>query len=188
MWLFKTRNKFPQTDTEIVLAYKQTGDKQLIGILFERYAHLVYGVCYNYIKDQEICKDATLIIFEKLFSDLKKYEVTNFSSWLHAVARNHCFAYLKTMNRMVHVDVSYLANEKHNDDPDITDELIFTHLDHLENAMATLNNEQKTCIQLFYLEDKSYSEITTITGYSLNQVKSFIQNGKRNLKIYLTTK
>ena len=188
MWLFKTRNKYPQTDTEIVAAYKQTGDTKLMGILFERYAHLVYGVCFNYIKDQEVCKDATLIIFEKLFTDLKKYEVSNFSSWLHTVTRNHCFAYMKTSNRIVTVDESYLTNQKQDDETDISDELILNHLDYLDSALATLNEEQKNCIKLFYLEEKSYSEITNITGYTLNQVKSYIQNGKRNLKIYLTTK
>lgn len=187
MWLFKTRNKYPENDAEIITAYKCTGDKQLIGILFERYAHLVYGVCFNYVKDKEVCKDATLFIFEKLFIDLKKYEVSNFSSWLHSVARNYCFAYLKTAGRNVSFDEVFM----HESEPiDVTyeeDDLIKKHLSNLPQALAAINAEQQLCISLFYLNNKSYIEIADQTGYTLNQVKSFIQNGKRNLKIYLTT-
>ena len=187
MWLFKTRNKLPQSDAEIISAYKKSGDKQLIGILFERYAHLVYGVCYGYIKDQEVCKDATLNIFEKLFTDLKKHEITNFSSWLHSVARNYCFAYIKTNNRMIAVDASCLCDIAIENDDISNDEYLFKHLDQLPNAIANLSSEQQQCITLFYLHKKSYFEIAAQTEFNLNQVKSYIQNGKRNLKIYLTT-
>lgn len=187
MWLFKTRNKHPQNDAEIISAYKSTGDKQLVGILFERYAHLVYGVCFNYVKDKEVCKDATLFIFEKLFVDLKKYEVTNFSSWLHSVARNYCFAYLKTAGRNVSFDEAFINLTEPIEDGYEEDELIKNHLAKLPEALTAINAEQQLCITLFYLDNKSYLEITEQTGFTLNQVKSFIQNGKRNLKIYLTT-
>ena len=186
MWLFKTRKQFPGSDVEIISTYKNTGDKQLIGILFERYAHLVYGVCYKYVKDKEVCRDATLFIFEKLFVDLKKYEVTNFSSWLHSVARNYCFAYMKTAGRDVSLDEITLDNLADHNDKNQEDELIKKHLSKLPEALAAINDEQQTCVRLFYLNNKSYVEIAEQTGYSLNQVKSFIQNGKRNLRIYLT--
>ncbi|MEO8146403.1 MAG: sigma-70 family RNA polymerase sigma factor [Bacteroidia bacterium] len=186
MWLFKTRKQYPENDAEIISAYKSTGDKQLIGILFERYAHLVYGVCYKYVKDKEVCRDATLFIFEKLFTDLKKYEVTNFSSWLHSVARNYCFAYMKTAGRDVSLDEITLNNLTDSNDYAEEDDLIKKHLSKLNDALAAINDEQQTCVRMFYLDDKSYIEIAEQTGYSLNQVKSFIQNGKRNLRIYLT--
>jgi RNA polymerase sigma-70 factor (ECF subfamily) len=55
----------------------------------------------------------------------------------------------------------------------------------LENAIEELSAEQKKCVDLFYLKEKSYVEIAEITGFTLNEVKSYIQNGKRNLKIKL---
>jgi len=59
-------------------------------------------------------------------------------------------------------------------------------LQQLPNAISNLNTEQRLCINLFYLKEKCYEEISMQTGYSLKQVKSYIQNGKRNLKIYLS--
>ena len=56
----------------------------------------------------------------------------------------------------------------------------------LETALKTLNKEQKWCVELFYYKNKSYNEIIDITGYTANEVKSHIQNGKRNLKLKLT--
>jgi RNA polymerase sigma-70 factor (ECF subfamily) len=53
----------------------------------------------------------------------------------------------------------------------------------LEKCIETLGDEQKQCVKLFYLQEKCYKEITESTGFDMNKVKSYIQNGKRNLKI-----
>ena len=58
----------------------------------------------------------------------------------------------------------------------------------MDEAMKELNPEQKQCVTLFYLQKKSYQEINEITGFSMLQVKSYIQNGKRNLKILIEKK
>ena len=182
MWLFKTEKIVNGSDKELILTYKATGNKQLVGILFERYAHLVYGVCYKYIRDKEVCRDATLFIFEKLFTDLKKYEIANFSSWLHSVARNYCFAYLKTAGRHVSLDETEYEHEGTEDNDN---EMLAQHLEKLPGALEAITAEQQECVRLFYFDNKSYAEIALQTGYTLNQVKSYIQNGKRNLRIYL---
>jgi RNA polymerase sigma-70 factor (ECF subfamily) len=57
----------------------------------------------------------------------------------------------------------------------------------LENGVQLLNDHQRKCIELFYLKEKSYQEVAEQTGFSLNEVKSHIQNGKRNLKNYLSS-
>jgi RNA polymerase sigma factor (sigma-70 family) len=183
MWFFKSSETSELSDPEIVSLYKTTGDKKLIGILFNRHAHLVYGICYGYLKDNEQCKDAVLSLFEKLFDDLYKYDISNFSSWMHSVARNYCFAVLKKEKNKISIEEIYDVKEE-KEDPEIrmsTEK----NLKNLNGALQTINEEQKKCIALFYLDNKSYVEISENTGFSLNQVKSFIQNGKRNLKIYL---
>ena len=147
-----------------------------------RHSHLVYGICYHYLKDEDKCKDAVLALFEKLFDDLYKYEVTNFSSWMHSVARNYCFALLKKEKSKISLEeINDLKEEK--EDPEIRVS-VEKNLKNLNGALQTINEEQKKCIALFYLKNKSYSEISIVTGFSLNQIKSYIQNGKRNLKIY----
>lgn len=177
----------------MVSRYKQTGDNALVGILFERYTHLVMGVCMKYLKDEDESQDALMQIFEKLLVDLKKHEIAQFKGWLYSVARNHCLMFLrsrqselkkqkelkKDMTVLMELDDQVHLSNVNNKEK---------QLSQLEEGISQLNEEQRRCVELFYLQEKCYQEVAEITGYSMNQVKSYIQNGKRNLKIYLTGK
>ncbi len=161
-----------------------------MGILYKRYAHLVLGLCFKYLKDEDEAKDAVMHIFEKLMADLLKHEVHYFKSWLYTFSKNHCLMIIrkkqarlnKEMDLKIHAD-SFMETETglHLK----THEAKETEYNALEKAIEELNEEQRVCIDLFYLKEKSYQEISNNTGYTLNEVKSFIQNGKRNLKIKL---
>lgn len=189
------KKKLPlQPDEELIKAYKKSLKSEYIGILFERYSHLVYGVCLKYMKDEDKSKDAVMQIFESLHSKLIEFEITSFKSWLHTVSRNHCLMALrKEKSERIHLENLYKISGG-----DIMESDEFIHLfedDHreeiislLEEAIGQLNEEQKTCIELFYLRNKSYREVSEITGYDMNKVKSHIQNGKRNLRILLERK
>lgn len=188
MLFIRTSGKSPLDDSELILRYRNNGDKDSVGILFSRYSHLVFGVCMKYLKDQDECKDATLQIFEKLYDDLKKYEVQKFSFWLHSVARNYCLMQLRNRQAAMKREEDFAASEKslveteEESTPIAEKEIVF---DKLEEAIKSLNEEQRICIELFYLKQKCYQEITELTDFNIKQVKSYIQNGKRNLKIFL---
>jgi RNA polymerase sigma factor (sigma-70 family) len=180
------------TDKELILQFRSSGENSCLGVLFERYSHLVFGVCLKYLKDEDESKDAVIQIFEKLMEDLKKHEIENFKSWLHSVARNFCLMQLRKKQSATEKESEYKRNE-----PAVVDFEPASHLnnDHseiqlnmLEDALKLLATEQRTCVELFYLQEKCYNEIVVLTGYSLNQVKSYIQNGKRNLKNILSKK
>lgn len=175
------------SDEKLVALYLKTSDKEPIAILFERYTHLVYGICLKYLPDNELCKDAVMDIFESLFQKLTVHDVKNFRNWLYSVTRNHCLMVLRKSGSFERVKEG-LANGLHPITPDAEpdeEELPFDRQVIL-SAVDQLNNEQGTCIRLMYLENKSYRDITDITGFSLNEVKSHIQNGKRNLKNFLS--
>jgi len=178
-------------DTELVLKYKESGDNTMVGVLFERYTHLVYGVCMKYLRDEDESKDALMQIFEKLLVDLKKHEITYFKGWLHTVARNHCLMFIRSrkseFNKQKEMKKDFTAGVEsddylHLENVDVKEK----HLTNLEEGIKQLNEEQKLCVELFYLQEKCYQEIAEETGFTMKQVKSYIQNGKRNLKIYLT--
>ncbi len=178
------RSKSPSllNDTEIIAAYRKHHESAMIAVLFDRYSHLVFGVSFNYLKDEDECKDAVLQIFENLARDLMKYEIKNFPSWLHVVTKNYCLRQLaKKKNTIPITHENYV--EETEEAPEIN---IF--LPNLSGAMLKLNEEQRLCVEMFYLREMSYKEITDKTGYDLNQVKSYIQNGKRNLKLILLNK
>lgn len=189
MVFIRSRKNNELPDERILSAYKETGNNLYLGILFERYAHLAFGVCLKYLRNEEDSKDAVLHIFENMRSDLRKYQVRSFGPWLHSVAKNHCLMLLRKKQLVINDEKGFRQAEAtllYTDGMNFMNEDITArHLEHLEEAMDSLNEEQRLCIRLFYLEEKSYQEVSTASGFDLNQVKSYIQNGKRNLKNYL---
>ncbi len=180
-------------DLQLVARYKQTGDNNCVGVLFQRYTHLIFGVCMKYLKDEDDAKDASMQLFEKLLADLKKHEIQQFKAWLHMVCKNFCLMHLRSgsaklkhnkamqqdLGALMETDLNaHLVNEN-------TKEIQLTHM---EECMKSLNEEQRLCVELFYLQEKSYTEITETTSFSMNNVKSYIQNGKRNLKICIESR
>lgn len=163
--------------------YKESGDMAVLGELYQRYMELVYGVCLKYYKEPETAKDSVMLIFEELVTKLKKHEVDNFRGWLHQVAKNHCLMQLRTPKNMKTVEFkTELVQSEENVHLNgvLEKEESFNKLEH---CLGTLSNEQRDTVKLFYLEGKCYNEIVEITGLEWNQVRSLIQNGRRNLKI-----
>ena len=183
MAFLKNISSANQSDTELVFAYRQSGDLKVLGELYQRYMELVYGVCLKYLKEPELAQDAVMQIFEELVSKLKKHEVDNFRGWLHQVAKNYCLMQLRTPKNLKTVALPSLLMQNEED----------VHLNgvmekeenfqKLEKCIASLSDEQRTMIKLFYLEGKCYNEIVEITGLEWNHVRSSIQNGRRNLKL-----
>lgn len=177
------------TDNELLEKYRQDGKSVWLGELYNRYSHLVFGLCLKYLKNEEAARDAVLNIFEKLITDLKSREVATFQHWLYSVSRNHCLMALRDEGRetkrktVYHYEVSAHVAEDHD---------ILSHtqmreagLLKLEAAIEGLNVNQQKCITLFYLKERSYKDIVDETGFTLSEVKSHLQNGRRNLKLIL---
>jgi RNA polymerase sigma-70 factor (ECF subfamily) len=171
------------TDKELVALYKGSGDMVVLGELYQRYMELVYGVCLKYFKEPETAKDSVIQIFEELVVKLKKHEVDNFKGWLHMVAKNHCLMQLRTPKNLKTVEfkTELVQNEDNVHLNGVLEKE--ENFQKLEYCLSTLTPEQQEAIRLFYLEGKCYNEIVEITGQEWNQVRSFIQNGRRNLKI-----
>jgi RNA polymerase sigma-70 factor (ECF subfamily) len=174
------------SDQELLDKFRQDGNNQWLGIVLQRYTLLLLGVCMKYLKNEEAAKDAVQQVFLKSIAELQKYEVAYVKSWLYTIARNHCLMQLRNKNKMVPVlEDTALAPDQDFLEAVKEKELV---LQELEQCLEGLNEPQKTCVILFYLQKKSYQEIVDQTGFNLLQVKSYIQNGKRNLKILLLEK
>ncbi|MBS7566197.1 sigma-70 family RNA polymerase sigma factor [Mucilaginibacter sp. Bleaf8] len=179
-------NKKPVTegDEDLLQRYRQTGDLAVLGQLYERYMPLVYGVCLKYLQNEEQSKDAVMQIFEELIVKVTRHEVKQFKSWLYVLARNFCLMQLRAGKKMETLSIDEVMEFPFVLHPDDNNEL---QLQGLERCMQKLTAPQQQSIDLFYLREKCYKEVAEITGYTLNEVKSYIQNGKRNLKICLET-
>lgn len=170
-------------DAELISRYQSTGDLEVLGLLYNRYMHLVFGVCLNYFKDEEQSKDAVMQIFEELVVKVRVHQIQKFKSWLHVLTRNYCLMALRkaSKNNVISLEEGLVENSDfvHLDMDDAKE----TQLTIMEKCMETLPPEQRVSVDLFYLQEKNYKEVAELTGYDLLKVKSYIQNGKRNLKI-----
>lgn len=169
-------------DKELIEQYKRSGSLTILGELYQRYMDLAYGVCLKYVKEPEDAKDCVLNIFEELITKLKKHEVDNFKGWLYQLTKNHCLMRLRKQKPVtVNIDVSFMQSEENiHLDGELEKEENFKQMQY---CLGQLNEEQRQVIELFYLNNKCYKEIADITAIELNKVRSFIQNGRRNLKI-----
>lgn len=171
------------TDAELARIYREQGDMNVLASLFGRYMDLVYGVGLKYLKDSEAAKDAVMNIFEELVTKLRQHEVDNFKSWLHTLSRNHCLMQLRTPKNLKTVEIDERLMQNH-EEVHLNGVLQKEeHFKQLQMCIEKLPSKQMIVIKLFYLEEKSYNEIVDRTGLEWNQVRSFVQNGRRNLKI-----
>lgn len=171
-------------DKELMELFHKDGDNEWLGILLQRYTMLLFGVCMKYLKNEEEAKDSVQQIFLKVIDELKKYKVEYFKSWLYMVAKNHCLMKFREKGRFTaELNENILSSVKE----EFNDELFEKEksLTLMAGAIEQLNAEQKQCVTLFYLEKKSYQQVAEQTGYSMMQVKSYIQNAKRNLRIQM---
>jgi len=181
-WFKSSKEADPVNDEVLLKRYRETEDLAVLGQLFQSHASMVYYVCYRYLQDSELSKDAVMQIFEELIIKVNKQEINKFGSWLYVLSRNYCLMQIRAGKKMQYVsfdDVVEFPADLHQDEQDNKERVLTA----LELCIGKLPEKQQQSINLFFLKEKCYKEIVDFTGYSLNDVKSFIQNGKRNLKI-----
>jgi len=176
------------SDQELLEKFYADRDNQWLGILLERYTLLLLGVCMKYLKNEELARDSVQQIFLKAITELQKYRVEYFKSWIYMVAKNHCLMQLrdKPGKNTIEVKDSIPAETDETDKESLL--LNEKTYEYMGEALKELNADQQLCVTLFYMEKKSYHQITEQTGYSMMQVKSHIQNGKRNMRLLIEKK
>ncbi|MEL6636297.1 MAG: RNA polymerase sigma factor [Bacteroidota bacterium] len=189
-----------RSDESLIDAYRSSGDRELVAELYRRYHHLVYGTCLKALQDPTDSADLVVIIFEKLLTKLAELEIRNFNSWLYSLSQNECVNFLRQKQRRrqrvsaeeaagspqgeVYLSEAALLELENEvtvaEEPDT--EADEAQIAAVRRALRQLPPEQRICVKLFFYRNKSYDQIAQKTGFSLTQVKSYLQNGKRNLK------
>lgn len=191
--MFGSKNIQQLSDEDLLSKYLEKGDKKFLGVLYSRYQTLVLGTSMKYLKNAEDSRDAVMDIFEIVSKDLFKYEVTYFKSWLYMVTKNYCLMRLskektqrKRQDQFAASERVFMESERtiHPPEEDQKEQTLKALMECLDG----LKEMQQQCLRLFYLQEQCYQEIADGTGYAMSKVKSYIQNGKRNLKICLENK
>lgn len=179
-------------EKELLEKFRNSLDLEYLGALYSPYIHLVYGVCLKYFKERERSKDAVIEIFEKLIEEIPRHDIHNFKSWLYVLTKNFCLMELRSSKSKDEREKKYIEEEKIFMESEVkmhpVDEEGSDLNKALQECIEALKNEQKECIRLFYYKDKCYEEISQIMNMEMKKVKSYLQNGKRNLKICLEKK
>lgn len=175
-------------EEQLIAQYKISGNLKLLGELYQSYMPLVYGVCLKYFKAEEPSKDAVMQIFEELILKVKEHEIKKFKSWLYVLSRNFCLMELRKTSKinMVTIDEKFMESDVllHHEDVYEKEKSLLL----MEDCIKALNTEQQLSVKLFYLQQKCYAQVAEETGYDLKKVKSYLQNGKRNLKLCIEAK
>ncbi|MCO5231991.1 MAG: sigma-70 family RNA polymerase sigma factor [Chitinophagales bacterium] len=179
------------SDQDLILSYQQNGNNQSMAVLYKRYVSLVFGLCYKYYKNIHESEDATSQIFQLIMDKLKDNSVVYFKSWLYVVSKNYILNDIRKSKALQFQYVEEFSENFMENDFDL-------HLNNTENGvdsdsllklgLESLKEAQQVCLELFYIQSKSYVQIAEMTDFDIKQVKSHIQNGKRNLKIFLESK
>jgi RNA polymerase sigma-70 factor (ECF subfamily) len=177
------------SDQELIELYRSTKDPQQVAVLWGKYKHLILANSKKHLGHSQEAEDVCAEIYVELVEKLLVYPVDNFKSWLYKIVQNHCLQKLRKRKGIVEIDID---SEKFENA--FVENPAFEHLDNegesdsqkLHGALSQLKEEQRTCLMLFFFEEKSYKEISDRTSFDLGQVKSFIQNGKRNLLLILS--
>ena len=195
--LFFNKKHKPISESELLIEYRQNGDLSILGKLYEPQMEMVFAIAMKYFKDEDEAKDTVMALFEELILKLRNHEVENFKAWLGMVSRNYCLMALRKNSPEALVALTPSGgffdgnneNSNHNfmefsTTEHLTDDWdLEQNLTNLERCLETLNLEQKQAVELFFMQEKTYQEVSQLTGFEVNKVKSYLQNGKRNLKI-----
>ncbi len=183
--ILSSKKRETKSDSELLELYLRSERTEVLGDLYNRYMPLVYGLCLKYLKNAEAAEDAVMQLFEVLLNKVGKFEIREFRPWLYTVARNHCLQLLRKTKREISTDFGEFVVESDGETHPFDGEEDARRAAALEKCLEQLPAPQQASVRLFFLEEKSYAEVAEATDYHLKSVKSYIQNGKRNLKICL---
>ncbi len=168
-----------QTDEEVIITYKTTGKKSVLAPLFKKYNEKLFGLAYYYLHERESAMDTVMDTFEVVLKTIDNKDITYYKGWLMSICRNLCLKKIRDEKKFD--ELKEISDNSMESDVDrvYKDETIEKILEYVPQ----LKEGQRICIHEFYLLGKSYDEISASQGMTFKEVKSNVQNGKRNLRI-----
>ena len=178
-------NKDSKRDQELINLVRKHADQSAFSVLYQRYSGLIYAVCLKYLGEREWSRDVAMDLYELIFEKLKVNEVNDFRSWTYVVTKNHCLMQLRTTKKREETHIQLMESE---DNLHLLEEEQFDKGNKLEDCMTKLAEKQRNCVRSFFMEELSYKQISERMQIDLKKVKSYIQNGKRNLRFCMEDK
>lgn len=166
------------TDEELLYRYVHRHENVAVNYLFDRYAHLVFGICMKHFADATKATEATNDIFISLVDDLGKYNIEQFKPWFFQYVKK--YSMLKANNSIQVADNKVVLDTNMEFDNQPMPDAVVTIS--LEKEIRSLANDERACMEMFYLKNMNYEQIAMKTNRSQIEVKHLLQEGKKHLK------
>jgi RNA polymerase sigma-70 factor, ECF subfamily len=166
-------------DEEIVRRFRETGDRECFEELFAKYRKKVYFACRAFYSDGGAAEDATQETFLRAYEKIHQFGGGDFGGWLMRIARNICIDQWRKRRPEVEMDDRDLS-KGHAEPTALPSYDLRWTIDRVWQEMRSLAPEQQRCLEM-KIEGYSYEEMAARTGFSLEAVKSHLQNGRRML-------
>ena len=185
------------SDQEVVLEARR-GKERAYRELIRRYERPVFALIYRMVRNREQAEDLSQETFVKVLNAIDSYRPEyKFSSWVFKIANNAAIDHLRRRE----LNTLSLDGSPHAATPEAIEATALQISDHaespleevearelggeIEEAIARLRPEYRTCILLRHVEGRSYEEIADILGLPLGTIKTYIHRARNELRIAL---
>lgn len=170
------------SDKDIVHQIVKEGKRELLNVLYERYADKVYYKCISLTKDRETSKDLAHDILVKVFLNVAKYKgKSSFSLWVHSISYNYCIDYLRKKKRIRYTEYDEQHFENLSDDELELKQLKEIKLEKLEELLEEINPSDKLILLMRYQNDLPIRQIATMLEVSESAVKMRLKRARGRL-------
>ncbi|MBL8228224.1 MAG: RNA polymerase sigma factor [Bryobacterales bacterium] len=146
------------------------------------YQHKVYRLALTMLRNPQAAEDATQETFLRVWKALPGFRGdSEISTWIYSIARNRCLSMLNRSSSKCEIGMEELPEQTappHDPDPFPT----------LMEALGQLDGRQREAVALFYLEDKSYEEMSQQMGIPIGSVKTYLHRARRVLATFFQTR
>jgi RNA polymerase sigma-70 factor (ECF subfamily) len=167
-------------DDQIIIAQINSGEKELFRLLVQRHEQAVYGMGLSFFRNPEDAGDFTQDVFLKAFRSLPGFEGrSRFSTWLYKIAYNTAINGIQRQK-----EYRSLADEDGGENRETPEREFLRSVarEAVREAVETLPERFRICMDLYFFYDRSYQEIEVITGYPVNTIKSHMFRAKKLLR------
>lgn len=167
-----------------ILADLQAGDTAAaFNALLERYETKVFRLCLSMLHDTSLAQDVAQEVLLRVWRHLNRYDAQSgaFSTWIYAIARNQCLSTLsKQRLAWASLDDTEVSQQvaQISAATEINDAASLAWLRSLVQALPTA---QRSCLTLYYFEERSVTEVATLLDLPEGSVKTHLHRARQAL-------
>ena len=164
------------------------GEKQAFEYIYKKYKGKIEYFIYNIVKDYSKAEDLAQETFIYVMQN-KMQENTSFKYYIYLVAKSKAYNYINVEKRRNEIAETYFSKDNESIEKDILDVITKEESKkELLSSIEKLDEKYKNAIYLVSIEGVSYEETSKILGQTLQNTKSLVHRGKKQLRKILLKK